>query len=37
MLTAQARPDVSVTLQGEALLAELHAELVAAVGPPAAQ
>lgn len=37
MLTAQARPEASDAPQSEALLAELHAEVVAALGPEAAQ
>lgn len=37
MLTATAHPDVSVATQGETLLAQLHAEVVAALGPDAAQ
>lgn len=37
MLTARARPDGSAAARSEALLAELHAEVVAALGPDAAR
>lgn len=37
MLTAQARPEAFDAPQSEALLAELHAEVVTALGPEAAQ
>ncbi len=37
MLTAQARPDAAAATQGKTLLAELHAEVVAALGPEAAE